>query len=109
VVTLQEFSVIEKELSQLESELEKARAVKRQVRERILRLKGRKQRLLQKQDEMVTREIQNVEELEVNEWMAAASGPPRAKAPAAAASLTGFSQVSFGSFGRTSLMPTGNS
>jgi hypothetical protein len=59
--------MVEKELLQLESELEEARAAKRQVRDRILRLKGRKQRLLQKQDEMVTRKIQNVEELEVNE------------------------------------------
>jgi hypothetical protein len=91
VVTSQEFSIVEKELSQLESELEETRVAKRQVRERILRLKGRKQRLLQKQDEMMTREIQNVEELEVDEWMAAASGPPGTEAPAAAASPTGFS------------------
>jgi hypothetical protein len=58
---------------------------------------------------MVTREIQNVEELEVDEWIAAANGPPGTEAPAAAASSTGFSQVSFGSFGKTSLMPTGSS
>jgi hypothetical protein len=60
------------------------------MRERILRLKGRKQRLLQKQDEIVTREIRNVEKLEVDEWMAAASGPPKEKAPAVAASPISF-------------------
>jgi hypothetical protein len=40
---------------------------------------------------MVTREIQNVEELEVDEWMAAASGLSGTEAPAAAVSPTGFS------------------
>jgi hypothetical protein len=58
---------------------------------------------------MVGREIQNIKKLEVNEWMAAASGPPRTEAPAAAVSSTGFSQVSFDSFGKTSPVPTGSS
>jgi hypothetical protein len=39
---------------------------------------------------MVTREIQNVEKLEVNEWIAAASGPSIIKAPVAVVSLIGF-------------------
>jgi hypothetical protein len=108
VVTPREFAAVDSQLEKVESDLQLAREAKRrarlleqEARDRISRLKAHRQKLLEKKGEMVSRELQNIEELEADEALAALGPLPQ--------SPTSFSQVSFGSLSRTSPVPTSSS
>ena len=101
VVTPQQFAALDAQLEKIDAELHRAREAKLEARSRARRLKAQRQKLLEKRSEMTNRELRNIEELEVDEMLAELQPLPT--------SPTGFSQVSFGSLDRTSLVLTGSS
>ena len=88
-------------LAKTEAELRAAQEAKREAKARVWRLKAQRQKLFEEQGRLAAREMRNIEELEVDEALAQLEPLP--------SSPIGFSQVSFGSLGRTSLVPTGRS
>jgi hypothetical protein len=76
---------------------------------KALRLRKQRRVILKKVRALGAREESNIEGLEMDEAVSAAFEPPAEEQPQAAPSPTGLSQVSFGSFGRTSPVPTGSS
>ena len=88
-------------LAKTEAELRAAQEAKREAKARVWRLKAQRQKLFEEQGRLTAREMRNIEELEVDEALAQLEPLP--------SSPTGFSQVSFGSLGRTSPMPTSSS
>jgi TolA-binding protein len=106
------------ELASRQAEAERVLRKKDELREqrweaerKVVRLR-KQERLLQKRlRELSKQEEQNIEEMEADEAAAdaavAALSPRRVVSPGPT-SPTGLSQVSFGSFGRTSPVPTGS-
>jgi hypothetical protein len=72
---------------------------------KALRLRKQKRALQKKLRGLGDREEQNIRDLELDEMLAEI---PVGEQPETATSPTGFSQVSFGSFGRISPVPSGN-
>jgi hypothetical protein len=95
--------------------LKKKEDVERQIIEaeaKALRLRKQKRQLQKKLRELGDREERNIQDLELDELMGdlpQASPPGLVSSSQGLTSPTGLSQVSFGSFGRTSPVPTGSS
>ena|ERR1700722_8380053 len=76
---------------------------------KALRLRRERRRVRQKMRVLGAREEQNILDLEADEAAADVAVPPVSRdSPGEPISPTGLSQVSFGSFGRTSPVPVGN-
>jgi hypothetical protein len=76
---------------------------------KALRLRKQRRVILKKVRALGAREESNIEGLKMNEAASAAFEPPVERQPQAVFSPTGLSQVSFDSFDKTSLVPTGSS
>jgi hypothetical protein len=104
------------ELASRQDEAERILKKKDELREKrweaerqVVRLR-KQERLLQKRLREISKgEEQNILDLEADEAAIEALGSSAEGQPQAALSPTGFSQMSFGSFGRTSPVPTGSS
>jgi hypothetical protein len=99
------------ECERLVKQSEKLQTEALEAEAKAIRLRRQRRSVLKKLKEIDARERLNIEELEMDE--AAAEAVAQATSSAGlfepALSFTGFSQVSFGSFGRTSPVPTGSS
>jgi hypothetical protein len=95
----------------LQRKEEELREQRLEAEMKAARLRKQERQLQKKRKALWEREKQNVDELEADEAAAeaVARSTPPAGLPEPAPSPTGFSQVSFGSFGRTSPVPTGSS
>jgi hypothetical protein len=100
------------EVDRLSEKEEKLRSERLALEVKVLRLRKQERMLRKKMRELGDREEQNILDLEMDEALAEALDPelPRSSpAPGVPPSPAGFFQVSFGSLGRISLAPTGNS
>jgi len=80
-----------------------------ELRIKTLRLQREQRRVRRKMRELGVREDQNILDLEADEATTRAAAAPESRvASPGPTSPTGLSQVSFGSFGRTSPVPSGN-
>jgi hypothetical protein len=96
VVTAAEFDSVESQLRKVEEEMQRAREIKLEARNKLAKLKKRRQSLLETKGELVNRELQNIEELEADERMIEGQLDPTSGIPAfSLGSPTGLSQVSF--------------
>jgi hypothetical protein len=90
--------------------LRKKEDIERQIIEsevKTLRLRKQKRLLQKKLRELGDREERNIQDLELDELMSELPAQPAPSSPAPA-SPTGLSQVSLGSFGRTTPVPSGS-
>jgi hypothetical protein len=97
------------EFDRLYKEKEKIRQQRLEAELKAVRLRKQERALQKRLKALGDREEQNILDLEMNEATAEALEPPADGQPQVALSPTGLSQVSFGSFGRTSPLPTGSS
>jgi hypothetical protein len=100
------------EVDRLGEKEEKLRSEALALELKVLRLRKQARALRKKMRELGDRKEQNILDLEMDEALAEALDPelPRSSpALGVPPSPAGFSQVSFGSLGRTSLVPTSNS
>jgi hypothetical protein len=93
----------------LYKEKEKVRQQRLEAELKAVRLRKQERALQKRLKALGDREEQNILDLEMNEAAVEALEPSAEEQPQAALSPTGLSQVSFGSFGKTSPVPTGSS
>jgi hypothetical protein len=93
---------LSKEMERLQDEALRAEA-------KAARLRRQRRALAKRLHALDAREKVNIEELEINERLANTSASEPLPDPPGPQSPSGFSQVSFGSLGRTSLVPTSSS
>lgn len=70
VVTPREFASVNSQLTRVKADLRRAREAKLKAKAKTRRLKAQRQALLKRQDELTTRKLRNIKELEVNEALA---------------------------------------
>lgn len=95
------------EVDRLLKQSEQLQAKALEAEAKAHRLRKQRRAILKKVRALGDQEEKNIEEMEADE--AAGMIPPPVPGPTGAQSPTGLSQVSFGSFGRTSPVPTGSS
>ena len=99
------------EVDRLLERRDKLREERLAAEAKAIRLRKQERQILKKVRALGSREEQNIQEMEEDEASGIASGDAatRAQSPSRGpTSPTGLSQVSFGSFGRTSPVPSGN-
>jgi hypothetical protein len=97
------------EVNRLLEKRDKLRKKRLAAEAKAIRLRKQERQLLKRVRALGDREEQNLAELKMEKAAAEALKPSAEGQPQAALSPTGFSQVSFDSFGKTSPVPTGSS